>query len=181
MPSFGYISHPMAKTLRPLTPERVRAGVLRHVQRYSAPRQHVRRLYLRKIDTSLRSFEGDREVLVAALDEALGTAEHYGYINDARFAEVRAARGIARGVSPRQIQARLGAKGIDSAAIEAGLASTEGNPEVLACAAYVKRRRMGGWRPPEERVLHRERDLARLGRAGFSYTVARASLDVGGD
>lgn len=129
----------------------------------------------------MRSFEGDQEALVAALDEVLSTAERYGYIDDARFAEVRTARGIARGVSPRQLQARLGAKGISADAIEAGLASTAGNPEELACAAYVKRRRMGGWRPPEERALHRERDLARLGRAGFSYSVARATLDVEGE
>lgn len=167
----------MARKARPLTPDSVRARVLNHVQRYSAPRAHVQRLFRRKIDRSVAEFAVDREPLEAALEAALDTAQRAGFINDAQFAEVRAARAIARGVSPRQVQARLGGKGLSAEVIAAGLAaSTEGSPELVACAAYVRKRRLGRWRPPEDRAANRMKDLARLGRAGFSYAVARAAL-----
>ncbi|MFD0938320.1 regulatory protein RecX, partial [Methylobacterium trifolii] len=39
------------------------------------------------------------------------------------------------------------------------------------------RRRLGPWRRPEIRALHRERDLAALARAGFPYGLARRILD----
>lgn len=124
----------------------------------------------------------EREPLVAALDASLDTAVRYGFIDDAHFAEVRAARAIARGVSPRQVQARLGGKGLSADVIAAGLAaSTEGDPERSACAAYVRRRRLGPWRPEEARSSHRQKDLAALGRAGFSYAIARAALEPEGE
>lgn len=168
----------MARKSRPLTPDSVRARVLSHVQRYAAPRAHVQRLFRRKIARSAAEFALDRAALEAALEAALDTAQRYGYIDDAHFAEVRAARAISRGVSPRQVQARLGGKGLSAEVIAAGLAaSTDGSPERAACEAYVKKRRLGRWRPPEDRADNRTKDLARLGRAGFSYGVARAALE----
>ncbi len=49
--------------------------------------------------------------------------------------------------------------------------------ELMAARAYVRRRRLGLHRPKDERTLRRQRDLAALGRAGFSYEIARRALD----
>jgi regulatory protein len=42
----------------------------------------------------------------------------------------------------------------------------------------VRRRRLGPYRPQEERAARRQRDLGALARAGFSFDVARRALEI---
>lgn len=53
--------------------------------------------------------------------------------------------------------------------------------ELKAAARLVRRRRLGPLRPRADRAEHRERDLAVLGRAGFSFEVARKVILVESD
>jgi regulatory protein len=65
-------------------------------------------------------------------------------------------------------------------AIAAALSSLAeaGETDLRAALRFAKRRRLGPFRTPKERATRRERDLAALGRAGFSYEVARAVVDA---
>ncbi|MCA9558512.1 MAG: RecX family transcriptional regulator, partial [Myxococcales bacterium] len=63
------------------------------------------------------------------------------------------------------------------AALEAADAEVE-DPDLAAAARYARRRRLGPFRPAEARAERREKDLAALGRAGFSYAIARRVIDA---
>jgi regulatory protein len=55
------------------------------------------------------------------------------------------------------------------------------DPTWAAVCAFVRRRRLGPCRPdPTQRAAERERDLAKLARAGYSYDIARKVLDLAG-
>ena len=53
-----------------------------------------------------------------------------------------------------------------------------GDAELAAAIAFARRRRLGPWRLPEQRPDRRLRDLAALGRQGFSGTLARKVIDA---
>ncbi|MEC8371441.1 MAG: RecX family transcriptional regulator, partial [Pseudomonadota bacterium] len=57
-------------------------------------------------------------------------------------------------------------------AVIADLMEEEPDPDRRAAVAYGRRRRIGPWRR-DCRDEFRDRDLAALGRQGFSYDIAR--------
>ena len=119
-----------------------------------------------------------------------------GLLDDTTYATGRAATLFRRGDSQRAIRAKLAAKGVAADDIDRALAALreemappspggdgaweDGRDPSLdeqAAANYVRRRRIGPHRTPEARGPNRQRDLAALARAGFSYHVALAALD----
>ena len=107
-----------------------------------------------------------------------------GLLNDAAFASARARRLLARGQPPRRIAADLQGRQIPDDAVAAALetlSAESGDPEAqafLAACRTARRRRLGPYRPEDERAAMQARDLAVLGRAGFSYAVAREVLTL---
>ena len=69
------------------------------------------------------------------------------------------------GVSP-EIQAEIFSQESDSAE----------NTEEKAAFLLVKKRKLGRFRPEQDRALFRKKDLAVLARAGFSYQTAVKAL-----
>jgi regulatory protein len=51
-----------------------------------------------------------------------------------------------------------------------------GEADLTAARRLAQRRRLGPWRA-KNRAEHRMKDIAALGRAGFSYDTARAVID----
>jgi regulatory protein len=51
-------------------------------------------------------------------------------------------------------------------------------PDLAAALTFARRRRLGPYRSAANRVEHRERDLAALGRQGFPYEVARRVIEA---
>ena len=85
------------------------------------------------------------------------------------------------GRSRRAIADRLRAKGVAPAAIEAALAGLdEERPEGdrAAAIALARRRRLGPFRAPAQRVERRQRDIAALARAGFALALARRVIEA---
>ena len=147
--------------------------MLAYTQRYSAPRAHIRRRWMHRIQRSVAEHGQEREPLVHALDAVLDLAERYKFVDDAAFAASRSRRSLARGVAPERVQAQLTAKGVPRM-LAAEAVATEGGPNAAlhAAAAYARRRRLGIARPLAERAPNRQRDLAALARAGFGYGLA---------
>jgi regulatory protein len=104
-------------------------------------------------------------------------------LDDAAFARVRALRLHGRGKSVRAIRAELTQKGVAEMEIGAALAALaeetpeDSPPDLEAAKRTAKRRRLGPWRPEDQRFERREKDLAALARAGFSYSVAKQVID----
>jgi len=118
------------------------------------------------------------------IEAAIARLGELGLLDDRAYARALARRLRGRGSSRRQIEARLADKGIaDEIRREAlageGAAGSAGSAELEAAAAYARRRRLGPHRrDPEARTARRERDLAALARAGFSYAVAQRIIDA---
>ena len=70
---------------------------------------------------------------------------------------------------------------MDGDTIDAALAAaaeTEEEPERSAATRLARKRRLGPYRPVAARRDNREKDLAALARAGFSYDVALSVIDA---
>lgn len=104
-----------------------------------------------------------------------------GAIDDARFAEARAARLVRDGRSRRAIAAHLAQKGIDEVTAKE-VARGDGGAELLAALTLAKKRRLGPFsrerqegtetRAPEAR----RKALGVFARAGFDFSTAERAL-----
>lgn len=121
------------------------------------------------------------------LPRVQGLIERYrssGLIDDRRFAEARARTLRARGASARLIQQKLILQGVPAQVVSAVLEAEreqrgDGSGDLEAAIAYVRRKRLGPYRPEPERARERQRDLARLARQGFDYDTALRALAMG--
>jgi len=166
---------------RPLTPEELERQALEYVARFSTSAANLRRVLRRKVERSARLHGTDREAGLAAVDRLLERLTGSGIVDDGRYAEGRAATLFRRGASRRMIAARLAEKGVGEAEIAAALASLDelvAEPDLVAALAYARRRRLGPYRDPAARAAYREKDLAALGRAGFSLDLALQVVDA---
>ncbi len=167
-------------------PPRITAALLRRVTarylaRYATTSVHLRRLLMRRVRRAA-AFHGEPVAPLAALvDAEIARLVRAGLLCDARYAEDRARALHRRGASARGIRARLAAKGLRGEVVDRALAALRdgcGDPELAAAAAFARRRRMGPWAAERPGPDERRRQLARLGRAGFSYEVARRVVDA---
>jgi regulatory protein len=130
---------------------------------------------MRRVEKAARAGISDCEEgrrMVGALVERYRAR---GLLDDRTYAEGRARSLLRQGRPRAAIARRLAAKGVGSEAINKALGSLSDespDPDLAAAIAYARRRRLGPWRL-KDRAEHRERDLAALGRAGFSYELAR--------
>jgi regulatory protein len=84
-------------------------------------------------------------------------------------------------MSLRGIRTRLRAKGVPSEIVDQALenlAEERDEPDLDAAVAYARKRRLGPYRIQGARADNRERDLAALGRRGFSYGTALKVVDA---
>ena len=141
-----------------------------YLSRWSTTRVHLRKLLMKRVQKRLPP--EDHAAAALEVEAVLDRCERVGLVNDAAYAEAKVERMIARGVSGPLIRARLAAKGIANVALPEDAAFT-------SCCAHVLRRRLGPLR--DDAAAHREKDLARIGRAGFSWDVARRVMALDPD
>lgn len=151
-----------------------------YLQRYASSTENLRRVLMRRVVRAAEAHGSDVEEGEAQVDALLGRLEAAGLLDDRRYADA-AARGLARrGRSRRGIGATLLRKGVPADLARATVDRLEAEDpevEIKAAVAYARRRRLGPYRPQEDRAERRVRDLAAMARAGFSTSVARAVVD----
>tara|TARA_B100000676_G_scaffold310944_1_gene379092 strand:- start:79 stop:714 length:636 start_codon:yes stop_codon:yes gene_type:complete len=160
---------------RKATPKRLQRVALHYLERYVSSSENLRRVLMRRVERSVRAHGTDREEGVAAIDAIVAKFQENGYLNDRNYAEMRAGSLFRRGSSLRAIRYQLSLKGISGDIIDwviSELTEAQSNPDKHAAIVYGKRRRIGPWRR-NRRHEFRDRDLAALGRQGFSYEIAR--------
>lgn len=171
------------KIPKPITQANLRAAALRYLDRFSASKAHLQTVLWRRVDKAAYHHETDREEVTRWMMKLIESLEDAGFLNDARYAEARALALHRRGSSKRVIEQKLMQKGISDRDIRAALAhiaeELEGeNTEWIAACALAKRRRLGPWRDADKRQERRDKDLAALARAGFSFDIATAVIDA---
>jgi len=167
---------------RKATPDYLRNSALHYLERYATSSAHLRRLLLVKVARSAAAHGTDTEAGAAAVEALIGRLIAQGLLDDAAFARTKARSLHRRGGSARAIRGRLSQLGLGADLIEAAfaaLAEDVGDAEFAAAVGYARRRRLGPYRSdPADREERRERDLAALGRRGFSYELARRIVEA---
>lgn len=158
-----------------------------YIERFATTAAHLRRVLTRRADRARRVHGGDAAEIAGWINQVVERLVRLGLVNDARYAADRAASLRRLGRGPGRIKALLAAKGVPRALIDKVLAETAettsgGDASLNAAIGYAKRRRFGvfGKAQPtdkQERLKKQTRELAALGRAGFSYAIARRALD----
>jgi len=166
---------------RKVTPTYLENAALFYLQRFATSSENLRRVLMRKVERSARFHGTDPAEGARWVDALIARFLACRLLDDALYAESRATSLRRRGASRQTIALSLRQKGIEGEIIEGALAAadeTEEAPELAAAARLARKRRLGPYRPPESRRDHRERDLAALARAGFSYDVALVVIDA---
>ena len=163
------------------TPTYLERAALYYLDRYAAPAAHLQRLLMAKVARSARAHGTDPEAGAAAVENLIARLIRAGLLDDRTYALARARSLHRRGGSAYAIRGRLAAKGVDSSLIDealAALAKQAAEPELAAALAFARRRRIGPFRGESIRATHRDKDLAALGRQGFSIHLARRVIDA---
>jgi regulatory protein len=158
-----------------LTAASLQRAALAYLERYASSRENLRRVLRRRIDRRCRLRGEDPEPFHPLVEEVLERCARAGLLDDARYAEAGIASLRRRGGSIRTIRARLASRGVDRETIAAALAAEdvdEQATEEAAAHALARRRRLGPYRAGG-RERWREKDIAALARAGFSFDLAR--------
>jgi regulatory protein len=172
------IGEPMQTPRRPprkVTSAYLQRAALAYLERFASSAENLRRVLARKVDKRCRLRGEDAAEFRELIDEVVARTVRSGLVDDARYTEARVATLRRRGASARAIRAKLSAKGVDRATVVAALEGDEGD-EYAAAHALARRRRLGPYRAGE-RKAHRDKDLAALARAGFSFDVGRTVID----
>jgi regulatory protein len=166
-----------AKELEPLTRHKLEQMALAYVNRFDVTVSKLRQ----HLTQRARKAGGGSEV-ETWISELLERYQGSGVLDDARLARNLAAQLTARGKSARGITQKLSARGVSSqlsSELMTARRNDEPGAELEAARTYAKKRRLGHFRPPEERLAHRQKDLASLARQGFSFDIARQALGPG--
>ena len=172
-----------ARGPRKATAKHLENAALHYLARFATSAENLRRVLTRKVDRSARIHGTDRAEGRAHVESLIRRFAASGLVDDLAYARARATSLARRGASARLIRARLMAKGVAPEAIAGALATLAddgGDAEFKAAVNLARRRRLGPFRKEKGKPAgdERQRALAALARAGFSYDVARRVIDA---
>lgn len=156
-----------------------------YLGRFATSSEHLRSLMLQKVKRSQQHHGTDFSEGEKFVDDIIAKFQRLGFLDDKAYAEMRARTLHAKGTPLRGIRFKLAQKGLTNDDIEAALAHLQeevetGNLDLAAAIRLARRRRLGPYKSddPEIRDQRREKDMAVLARAGFSYDVVKEVIDA---
>lgn len=153
----------------------------RYLQRYETTQAHLRTVLERRARKGQRPDAGTTETSQVQdwIRDIVARCVEMRLVDDSRFAEGMARRLHRQGASHRAIWQKMRQKGVPDGLIAEQLGNTpEEDRELRAACRLARKRRLGPWRDASQRTERRERDLAALGRAGFSFAIASQIIDA---
>jgi regulatory protein len=168
------------KQPRKVSPRYLENAALHYLKRYAATASQLKRVLVRRVDRSLRVHGGERTEALGWVDALVDKLVRNGLINDGAYAGMKAQSLRASGRSARVIAQKLRMKGVPAELVQQKLAEASAElSEEEAARIWARKKRLGPFRrDAEARQEHRQRDLAALARAGFSFAVARKIIDA---
>lgn len=158
-------------------------SALYYLERFASSRANLERVLMDKVRRSVHAHGTDEDEGRGFVTTVLDKMEGLGYLNDKVYAESRVRTLRRAGASERQIRGKLLQKGVAESLIESALADHAeeervADAELLAAATLARKRRLGPWCDSDTRAEKREKHLAALARAGFSYDTALTVIDA---
>jgi regulatory protein len=162
-----------------VSPTYLENAALHYLKRYAATQGQLKRVLLRRVDRSLKFHGGDRAEALGWLDALVAKLVRNGLLNDEAYARMKAHSLRASGRSTRVIAQKLRLKGVPSELVTRKLADAAAEvSDEEAARIWARKKRLGPFRKDAgTREEHRQRDMAALARAGFSFGIARKVID----
>ncbi|RKH66135.1 regulatory protein RecX [Corallococcus aberystwythensis] len=158
-------------------------AALHYLKRYAATVSQLKRVLMRRVDRSVKFHGTDRAEAVGWVDALAEKLIRNGLVNDRTYAETRVHSLRASGRSARVITQKLRMKGVAAELVQEKLAeATQDVSEDAAALIWARKKRLGPYRRDlSTRADHRQKDLAALARAGFSFAIAKRIIDGNAD
>jgi regulatory protein len=179
------------RKIRRITASYLERAALAYLERFASSETSLRRILQRRVDRAMRDDpECDGAAFGPVIDDLVKRFARAGLVDDRIYAEGKSRSLLRQGASLRRARMVLASKGIDPAIIESTVAALRDEQsgrdlDFEAALALAKRRRLGPFRVSRSRAedesAQRSRDLAAMGRAGFSYDIAKRVIDSGAD
>ena len=154
---------------------------LSYLDRFETSSARLARYLRRKIGEAVEAGDAPAGAAGAWTQRVIDRLIRVGLVDDARYAERRAGALVRRGKATRVVRQDLRMRGLSdehtTLAIEA-LAEEYADPDLSAAMALARRRRLGPWYRGDDRAERRAKHRAALGRAGFSFDVARRVVEA---
>lgn len=171
---------PSQSSVKPVTQKRLMNIALHYLERYESSSENLKRVLQRRVlHTGMKGGDVPPEAS-AWIEAVVAEMKRLNYVDDRRFAESTAEKYRKAGKSQNFIRQKLLLAGVSPEIQTDVLAGSGGenaeDAELEAASALVKKRKLGVFRPEEDRPLSRKKDLAVLARAGFSYRTAVKAL-----
>lgn len=174
----------MKRGVRPITAKYLMNAATFYLERYASSAEGLRRVLRRRVRKAQMFDAPVVENVDQAIEAVVQKFVSVGLLDDKAFAQTKARALHRRGTSSRLTRQRLQVAGVDADTVDQAMAGLDqelgvspAQREWNAAVAFARRRRLGPFRV-NERVEHRTRDLASLGRAGFSYDVVKKVIDA---
>lgn len=170
------------KVPRKVTSKSLENAALYYLQRFSSSSENFRRVMIRRVKRSAQYHNTNFEEGAEIVDQLISRFVRIGLLDDLQFAQVRAASLRRRGLSERTIRAKLMERGFGVEVINESLELLKcdnEDPELTASIIFSRKRRLGPFREIlDKRNEFREKDMAKLARAGFSYHIAQKVISA---
>lgn len=135
---------------RKITRQRLKNIALYYLQRFETSSENLKAVLLRRVNVyAFQNPDWNRQEAVGWIDEIVAQFEGYGYVDDARFAEMKIKDYLAAGKSVRYIKGKLQLKGIDENMVDS-LLEGQDYDEYEAALRLAKKKRIGPFRADEE-------------------------------
>ena len=159
---------------RPRAEQRLMNKAVHYLGRYTSSRQRLREVLQRFARRKLDHFEPAE--ISRAINAVITDCVRLCYVDDAAFAMTRARSKRRGGRSALAIRRSLAEHQIDDTLVDAALDAADetlADGELAAALRHAVRRRIGPYARVEPDDATRQRHLASLARAGFSFDIAR--------
>lgn len=150
-----------------------------YFKKFLTTRAHLRRLMMERVRRSSAHHGSDPKEGARMVDALLQQLVESGRLNDGAYTDSKVRSLSHRGSSARAIAAKLAAKGVGREEVQRSLEELreeEGDPELSAAVALVRKRRLGPFREAAKRREMAQKDLGVMARAGFSFDLSRKIL-----
>lgn len=156
-----------------------------YLGRFATSTAHLRQLMMQKVQRSVMHHGTDADEGAKFVETIIEKFERLGFLNDQTYGEMRARSLYAKGTPVRGIRYKLQQKGLSEDVIDSALAALAEEVEVRdldlsAALRLAQRRRLGPYLSDDREIrdARREKDMAVMARAGFSYDVVCQLLDA---
>jgi len=189
----GMVEHKGQKKYKKISLRYLKNAGLYYLERFPASTGHFRKVMHRKIDRSFKDHpDQQREECEAWLEQVIENFQEYGYLDDQNFAKSTAHSLRHKGYSKIFSLQKMRFKGVPEELAKAQIAqvdaqllentptSEHSNADYLTALKLCKKRRIGPFstKTPEDHQKFKQKSLAALARAGYSYDVAQKALET---